>query len=127
MPFAATVLRVLIASPSDLRSERDLVERAIHRWNAVQSAYAGVVLLPVRWEINATAEMGAPAQHIINRQIVDDSDVLIDVFWTRLGTPTATTRAGQRKNSADSSMRRSPPPYTSRGYQPTRSHSIKTS
>jgi hypothetical protein len=94
MPFPATAVRVLIASPSDLREQRDLVERAIHRWNAVQSAYAGVVLLPVRWEINASAEMGAPAQDVINRQIVDDSDILIGLFWTRLGTPTANHESG---------------------------------
>ncbi len=43
----------------------------------VQAAFSGVVLLPVRWEINASAEMGAPAQDVINRQIVDDSDVLL--------------------------------------------------
>lgn len=94
MPFAATAVRVLIASPSDLRKERDLVEHAMHRWNAVQAAHAGVVLLPVRWEINASAEMGAPAQDVINRQIVDDSDVLLGMFWTRLGTPTASHESG---------------------------------
>lgn len=94
MPFAANAVRVLIASPSDLRKERDLVERAIHRWNAVQAAYAGVVLLPVRWEISASAEMGATAQDVINRQIVDDSDVLLGMFWTRLGAPTASHESG---------------------------------
>ena len=74
MPFAATAVRVLIASPSDLREERDRVEAAIHKWNAVHSGYTGVRLLPVRWETNASAEMGAPAQDVINRQMVDDSD-----------------------------------------------------
>lgn len=85
---------MLIASPSDLRDERDLVERAIHKWNAVHSSHMGVVLLPVRWETNASAEMGASAQDVINRQIVDDSDVLIGFFWTRLGTPTASHSSG---------------------------------
>lgn len=94
MTFVATVVRVLIASPSDLRDERDRVERTIHRWNALHAAHVGVVLLPVRWETNASAEMGGAAQDLINRQIVDDSDVLVGMFWTRLGTPTATNVSG---------------------------------
>lgn len=94
MTFVATVVRVLIASPSDLRDERDRVVRTIHRWNALHAAHVGVVLMPVRWETNASAEMGGSAQDLINRQIVDDSDVLIGMFWTRLGTPTATNVSG---------------------------------
>ncbi len=50
--------------------------------------------MPIRWETNASAEMGCSAQDLINRQIVDDSDVLIGMFWTRLGTPTATDVSG---------------------------------
>lgn len=94
MTFVATVVRILIASPSDLRDERDRVERTIHRWNALHAAHVGVVLMPVRWETNASAEMGGSAQDLINRQIVDDSDVLIGMFWTRLGTPTTTSVSG---------------------------------
>lgn len=94
MTFVATVVRILIASPSDLRDERDRVERMIHRWNALHAAHMGVVLMPMRWETNASAEMGGSAQDLINRQIVDDSDILIGMFWTRLGTPTATSVSG---------------------------------
>lgn len=62
--------------------------------NALHAAHVGVVLMPVRWETNASAEMGGAAQDLINRQIVDDSDVLVGMFWTRLGTPTATNVSG---------------------------------
>lgn len=94
MTFVATVARILIASPSDLRDERDRVERMIHRWNALHAAHIGVVLMPVRWDTNASAEMGGSAQDVIHRQIVDVSDILIGMFWTRLGTPTATSVSG---------------------------------
>lgn len=85
---------MLIASPSDLRDERDRVERILHRWNDLHSEHERIVLLPVRWETNASAEMGTPAQDVINRQIVDGSDILVGMFWTRLGTPTATNVSG---------------------------------
>lgn len=94
MTFAATVVRVLIASPSDLRVERDLADQTIHRWNARNAPYVGVILMPIRWETNASAEMGAAAQDVINRQIVDESDILVGMFWTRLGTPTASNVSG---------------------------------
>ena len=40
-----------------------------------------------RWEL-ARPEMGAPAQDVINRQIVDDADFGVAIFWARLGSPT---------------------------------------
>ena len=38
--------------------------------------------------------MGAPAQDVVNRRVVDNSDVLVAFFWTRLGTPTTTGVSG---------------------------------
>lgn len=38
--------------------------------------------------------MGDHPQAIINRQIVDKSDILVGVFWTRLGTPTESAESG---------------------------------
>jgi hypothetical protein len=52
------------------------------------------MLLPVIWERDATPEMGDRPQGIINRQLVDAADVLIGVFWTRLGTPTSEAESG---------------------------------
>lgn len=94
MAFNAQVVRVLIASPSDVAEERDRIERAIHRWNADHAESAGVMLLPVRWEENATAEMGMRAQAVINKQLVDSCDLLIGTFWTRMGTPTGVAESG---------------------------------
>lgn len=93
-PFTAQVVRVFIASPSDVPEERDLIERVVHRWNADNAETTSTVLLPVRWETHATAEVGGSPQEIVNRQIVDGSDMLLGVFWTRLGTPTRTAASG---------------------------------
>jgi hypothetical protein len=94
MTFMAQVIRVFIASPSDVPDERDLIERVVHRWNADNAEAAKTVLLPVRWETHATAEVGGAPQDIVNRQIVDGSDMLLGVFWTRLGTPTPAAVSG---------------------------------
>ena len=50
MAYQATVLNVMIASPSDVADERQLVRDAIYDWNAIHSKQFGVMLNPVGWE-----------------------------------------------------------------------------
>ncbi|MCE5322310.1 DUF4062 domain-containing protein [bacterium] len=90
----ATVYSVLIASPGDVQEEREAICSAIANWNSANSASYGVYLQPTRWELDATPEMGDRPQAIINDQIVQDADILIGIFWTRLGTPTGVAESG---------------------------------
>ena len=94
MSFKAEVLRVLIASPSDVQSERDQIEKAIFNWNTVYAEDTQVVLLPTRWENVAPSYVGNDPQQILNENIVNKSDILIGVFWTKLGSPTANYPSG---------------------------------
>ena len=88
MSYTATVFNVMIASPGDVASERAIIRDVIYEWNAVNSISRKIVLLPIGWETHSSPEMGVPAQTIINNQILDKCDLLIGVFWTRIGTPT---------------------------------------
>jgi hypothetical protein len=93
-PFMAQVVRVFIASPGDVPEERNLIEDVVQRWNADHAEALRTVLLPVRWETHASPEVGGHPQQIVNRQIVDGCDLLLGVFWTRLGTPTPDAVSG---------------------------------
>jgi hypothetical protein len=88
MSYAATTFNVMIASPGDVASERAIIRDVVYEWNAVNSASRKIVLLPVGWETHTSPEMGAPAQTIINKQVLNRCDLLVGVFWTRVGTPT---------------------------------------
>ncbi len=88
MSYTASTFYVMIASPGDVASERAIVRDVVYGWNAVHSGARKIVLLPVGWETHSSPEMGAPAQQIINRQVLDKCDLLVGVFWTRIGTPT---------------------------------------
>lgn len=88
MSYPATVYKVMIASPSDVASERKIIREILSEWNAVHSENRGIVLLPVGWETHASPEMGSPPQSLINEQMATSCDLLIGVFWTRVGTPT---------------------------------------
>jgi hypothetical protein len=66
----------------------------VQEWNVMHSAAESIVLQAIKWETHAHPASGDRPQALINKQIVDDSDVLIAVFWSRLGTPTGVARSG---------------------------------
>ncbi len=94
MSYDAKVFNVMIASPSDVASERSIVREVIYDWNAVHSERESIVLLPVGWESHSSPEMGDRAQAIINRQTLDKCDLLVGIFGTRIGTDTGEYPSG---------------------------------
>ena len=94
MSYDAKVFNLMIASPSDVESERSIVREVIYDWNAVHSERENVVLLPIGWESHSSPEMGDRAQAIINRQTLDKCDLLVGIFGTRIGTDTGEYSSG---------------------------------
>lgn len=88
MPFNSRVFRIFIASPSDVSEEREVIARVIREWNDLHSFERKVVLLPLRWETHSAPQLGKRPQELINTEIVDQADMAVGVFWTRIGTPT---------------------------------------
>ena len=94
MPPRSKVYRVMIASPSDLAEERQVATDAVNEWNAQHADAERVVLLPVKWETHAIPTTGVRPQSAINDQLVDGCDILIGMFWTKLGTSTEVAASG---------------------------------
>lgn len=94
MAYQATVIPVMIASPGDVYEFRSLVRDVLHEWNYINSVSLNVVLMPVGWETHASPELGAKPQELINDRILEECDLLIGIFWTRLGTPTLAAASG---------------------------------
>jgi hypothetical protein len=94
MPYEATVHNVFIASPSDVLAERTIVRDVIYEWNAVHAEDERAILQPIGWETHSFPDMGDRAQGIINRQILEKSDILVAIFWYRLGTATGVAESG---------------------------------
>ena len=94
MSYESTVYRILIASPSDVDEEREIASRIIQDWNDLNSFNKKIVLLPVKWETHTSPTYGIRPQESINRQIVDDCDLLIGFFWTKIGSPTGIDVSG---------------------------------
>lgn len=108
MSFVATVLRVAIASPSDIPNARDAVEKALHSWNDANAVNKQIVLLPWRWETSSVPLLGGHPQVEINKQGVDHADIVIALFGSRLGAPTSAAVSGtveEIERSLDSGKR----------------------
>ncbi|URM14689.1 hypothetical protein KLJ63_03620 [Vibrio splendidus] len=92
--YAANVYKVFLASPSDVAKERQIAREVIQKWNNLHSEETGVVLQAVGWETHSYSAMGDRAQGVLNKQILQDADFLIGMFWTRIGTPTGDHESG---------------------------------
>jgi hypothetical protein len=92
--YEATVYKVFIASPSDVLAEREIARQVIYEWNAVNAEEQRAILQPIGWETDSFPDMGDRAQAIINRQILEKSEILVAIFWYRLGTATGVAESG---------------------------------
>lgn len=87
----AKVVQIIIASPSDIKAERESIPRIFDTWNNAQK---DVFLKPLMFESGSVPEMGDHPQHILNKQLVEKGDLLIAIFWSKIGTPTPTAKSG---------------------------------
>ena len=91
-----SLIKVFIASPGDVSSQRDEIEAIINDWNMHHTDDKEVVLLPIRWENNAVSSyrQNESGQAVINEQLVLSSDLLIALFGNKIGTKTASGKSG---------------------------------
>lgn len=94
MPIPVTAYKVLIGSPSDVSPERKVVESAIHTWNSINGIDKEKILIPVMWESDAAPLQGDRPQGILNNLMVKKCDIIIAVFWSRLGSDTGSEKSG---------------------------------
>lgn len=94
MSYTATVFNIMIASPSDVPHERNSIREAIHRWNDLHAQHRNIILMPIGWETSISPEMGDHPQALINKRILSRCDLLVGVFWTRIGTETINHKSG---------------------------------
>jgi hypothetical protein len=57
MGFQANVLKVMIASPSDVADEREIVTNVLYQWNNANAVTRELVLQPVKWETHSSPQM----------------------------------------------------------------------
>ena len=94
MAYPALTFTVMLAAPSDLKDELEVMREVVLKWSSVHSRSRQVVLLPMDYVHDTYPEVQARPQDTVNRQLLDKCDILIAAFWTRLGSPTGTHSSG---------------------------------
>ncbi|MGB0383982.1 MAG: hypothetical protein ACPGWR_04080 [Ardenticatenaceae bacterium] len=82
------LIRLFIASPSDVREERDRIGEVIEDLNlpgAIADHYK-VVLQILDWR-DIVPGMGRPEEIILEQLPLEQWDIFIGILWTRFGTP----------------------------------------
>src|SRR5260370_29452559 len=94
MPEQITEYKCLLISPGDVTAERDALTDMAQSWSAHIGKHLNVRVDLVRWESHGTPDMSQPAQAALNEQLLDDCELAIAVFWTRVGTATQDYESG---------------------------------
>lgn len=94
MPKDIKLYSLFVACPSDVKAELSILFEVVTEWNVHHGANKGVYVELVRWETHAFPAVGDRPQSIINRQILDDSDIVVGIFWSHFGSPTGVAQSG---------------------------------
>ena len=94
MPRNETIISVFAASPSDVSEERKALESVTQELNKIWSKKLNLRLDLIKWETDTYPEFGAYTQDVINKQINDEYDVFIAIFWGKIGSPTQASDSG---------------------------------
>lgn len=94
MPNNIIVYNLLISCPSDVAEYVDMLEKEVLHFNNFFGRSNNIIVRTRHWSKDSYSEFGNPPQELLNKQIVDSSDLALGVFWTRFGTPTENYGSG---------------------------------
>jgi hypothetical protein len=96
MPKPLLVLRAVVASPSDVKPERDALPAIFEEVNHDTAGPARLHLELSRWETDSYPGFHPEGpQGLIDPLLnIQDCDLLIGILWSKLGTPTPDGRTG---------------------------------
>lgn len=95
-PMSGTcrLLRIFVASPSDVAEERKIAEEVINEFNLAPGDNRDIRFELIRFETHTRPGFGVDAQSVINSQIGDEYDILLGIMWGRFGSSTNRAESG---------------------------------
>ena len=79
---------LLISCPGDAANAVDVIKSVVEEFNQQFSDALGITIRWRYWKDSVYAESGGKPQDLLNKQIVDTSDLAVAIFKTRFGSPT---------------------------------------
>lgn len=94
MPTEITRYDIVLSCPTDVEVEKEIIQSVIEDFNRTIGNNLNITLNLKHWSTDSYAQSGGPAQELLNQQFIDDSDMIICIFWGRMGTPTEAYESG---------------------------------
>lgn len=94
MPESIALHRVFFGAPSDVTEEFQVVEGLIRDWNLQHGQAFGARVELVNWRTHTRPAAGNRPQALVNKQAFDSCDLVLAIFWSRIGTPTGRAASG---------------------------------
>lgn len=94
MPKDIKVYDLLISCPSDVSEYVEMLEKEINHFNNLFGRKNDIIVRTRYWSRDSYSGFGNQPQELLNKQIVDSSDMAVGVFWTRFGSPTENYGSG---------------------------------
>jgi hypothetical protein len=88
------LLHLTLCGPGDVQKEIDIAREVITNWNTQHGDGLGLYVKHQHWKTDAYPDASERGQGVINRQLIDTSDILICIFWSRFGSPTGVADSG---------------------------------
>lgn len=88
------LIKLTLCGPTDVAKEMALASEAINDWNCQHGEQRGFWVKHQHWSTDSYPNAQETGQGAINKQLIDSTDILVAIFWSRIGTPTATAESG---------------------------------
>lgn len=88
------VYDLLISCPSDVSEYVEMLEKEVNHFNNFFGRKNNIIVRTRHWSKDSYSEFGNQPQELLNKQIVDSSDMALGFFGTRFGTPTENYGSG---------------------------------
>ena len=94
MPEQVLLFRVFVGAPSDVDEAHDVIRGQIEQWNRDHGPLAGARVELTNWRTHSHRAAGLRPQAILNKQVVDQCDIMVGIFNARFGSPTGVADSG---------------------------------
>lgn len=85
---------VVLCGPGDVAKEIAIARKVIEEWNQRNWEGLNCGLKDKHWDTDVAPSMDTRGQAIINRDMIDSADLIVAIFWRRIGTPTGLHDSG---------------------------------
>ena len=94
MPMQVLLFRVFVGAPSDVDEAHDVIRGQIEQWNRDHGPLSGARVEFTNWRTHSHPAVGGRPQALLNKQVVDQCDIMVGIFNARFGSPTGVADSG---------------------------------